>query len=109
MAALKKTLNSASDALGMRDFSKVATLEGSLVVQSVSPHENVEETVSELINKLSKFCNQSYPAVVTAMQGFIDRTHSVIETSADKVHATLNVYQEQEASTGEGFSRLHPK
>ncbi|RJQ74124.1 hypothetical protein D5S17_23695 [Pseudonocardiaceae bacterium YIM PH 21723] len=93
----------------MRDFSKIATLEGSLTVQSVSPHENVEETVSELINKLSKFCNQSYPAVVKSMQDFVNRTHSVIENSADTVHATLTNYQQQETTTGEGFSRLHPR
>lgn len=93
---LKKTLGLASDKLGMKDFTEKGTLEGALTVQDVSPYENVEETVSELINKLSKFCNETYPNVMNEMQKFINRTHNAITTSADNVHASLKVYNEQE-------------
>jgi hypothetical protein len=37
LTELKKTLNSASDKLGMTDFKDRATLEGALTVQDVSP------------------------------------------------------------------------
>ncbi|MCA1605310.1 MAG: hypothetical protein LC775_07540, partial [Acidobacteria bacterium] len=93
---LKKTLRSASDELGMKDFTEKATLDGALTVQDLSPYENVEETVGELINKLSEFCTETYPNVMSEIQEFINRTHNAITTSANNVHANLKAYNEQE-------------
>ena len=105
---LKKALRSASDELGMKDFTAKATLDGALTIQDVSPYENVEETVSELINKLSNFCIETYPNVVNEIQEFINRTHSVITTSADNVHANLEAYNEQENKGSRIMSNAYP-
>lgn len=93
---LKGILNGASDKLGMKDFSQKATLEGFLTVQDVSPYENVEETVDELIRKLSQFANQDYPKVVDGMQSFINKAHTAITDAADKAHQTAKDYEEKE-------------
>lgn len=105
---LKKTLRSASDELGMNDFAEKATLVGALTVQDVSPYENVEETVSELINKLSEFCMETYPNVMNEMQEFINRAHSAITTSADNVHANLMAYNEREDEGSRILRESHP-
>jgi hypothetical protein len=96
LTQLKGILRGASDQLGMKDFSQKATLEGFLTVQDVSPYENVEETVEELILKLSKFANQDYPKVVDGMQKFINNAHTAITDAADKAHQTAKDYQENE-------------
>jgi hypothetical protein len=109
LTELKKTLNSASDKLGMKDFKDKATLEGALTVQDVSPYENTEETVSELIRKLSKFCNTDYPNVVNGMQDFINRTHTAITSSADAVAASQKLYTEQEHGQSGNFRNQGPR
>ncbi|HET9142708.1 hypothetical protein [Actinophytocola sp.] len=96
LTQLKGILHGASDQLGMKDFSEKATLEGFLTVQDVSPYENVEETVEELIRKLSQFANHDYPQVVDAMQKFINDAHTAIEDAADKAHQTAKDYAEHE-------------
>jgi hypothetical protein len=101
---LKGILQGASDQLGMKDFSEKATLEGFLTVQDVSPYENVEETVDELIRKLSQFANQDYPKVVDGMQKFINNAHTAIEDAADKAHQTAKEYEDKE---NQGRNRFH--
>ncbi|QFZ16932.1 hypothetical protein [Saccharothrix syringae] len=70
---LKASLRAAGEALGLQDFHAKASLEGSMTVQSVSPHENIEETVDGVIRALTKF---------------VDQVHTTIETAIDGVHRT---------------------
>lgn len=102
---LKGILTGASDKLGMKDFSEKATLEGFLTVQDVSPYENVEETVDELIQKLSQFANQDYPKVVQGMHNFIDKAHTAIIDAADKAHKTAVEYEEKEEQGQNRFQK----
>jgi hypothetical protein len=82
---LKKTLNDASDALDMTDFPQQASLEGFLTTQEVSRYQNVQETVEEIVLKLTEFVDRKYPVVVDAMYDFIARAHVTIATTADGV------------------------
>lgn len=90
---LKKTLNKASDELGMTDFKDKASLEGYLTTQDVSPYENVEETVEELVLKLTDFVDRKYPPVVNGMHDFITRCHVTITTMADGVSESGKDYE----------------
>jgi len=105
---LKATLESAGEALGLRDFRTKAGLGGSLTVQSVSPHENVEETVDEVVRALTKFVDQDYARTVRVVQDFIDRVHTAIGTAVDGVHRTQQEYLAAEQSVGDGLRRVHP-
>ncbi|ONI92861.1 hypothetical protein ALI22I_01400 [Saccharothrix sp. ALI-22-I] len=106
---LKATLKAAGEALGLRDFRAKASLEGSLTVQSVSPHENIEETVDEVIRALTKFVDQDYAQASRAVQDFINRVHSTIETAIDGVHRTQQEYLEAEKLVGDGLRRVYPE
>lgn len=106
---LKGILNTASDKLDMRDFDQKASLEGFLTTQSVSPYENVEETVDELIQRLSRFANQDYPRVIGAMQSFINRAHTAITDAADKAHDTAKDYEKREEENRDGFPPEGPR
>lgn len=105
---LKGTLKQASEELGMKDFTEKASLEGGLTVQSVSPYENVEETVEETILELTNFVDLDYPGVVKSMQNFINRVHSAIDIGVDNVHKTLTTYNESEQDAADRFRRSYP-
>jgi len=106
---LKVTLKGASDALGLRDFKARASLEGTMTVQSVSPHENVEETVGGAIMALTKFVDQDYAAASQTMHDFINRVHTTIETAIDTVHKTQQEYLEAERLVGDSLRRTYPE
>lgn len=82
---LDDILRQANDELGLTDFDEHANLEGFLTTQSVSPYENVEETVEETVLKLTEFVDRKYPEVVEAMQQFIYRAHATIDNTAEGV------------------------
>jgi dihydroxyacetone kinase-like predicted kinase len=106
---LKVTLKGASDALGLRDFKAKASLEGTMTVQSVSPYENVEETVDGAIMALTKFVDQDYAATSQTMHDFINRVHTTIETAIDVVHKTQQEYLEAERLVGDSLRRAYPE
>lgn len=106
---LKASLRAAGEALGLQDFRTKASLEGSMTVQSVSPHENIEETVDEVILALTKFVDQDYARTSQAVQDFINRVHTTIETAIDGVHRTQQEYVGAEKLIGEGLRRIHPE
>lgn len=105
---LKKTLNDASDALDMTDFSQQASLEGFLTTQEVSQYENVQETVEEIVLKLTEFVDRKYPAVVDAMHEFIARAHVTITTTADGVARAGADYQITEEQIEEWLRKHKP-
>ena len=80
-----------------------------MTVQSVSPHENIEETVDEVIMALTKFVDQDYARTGQAVQDFINRVHTTIETAIDGVHQTQQEYVEAEKLIGEGLRRVYPE
>lgn len=105
---LKATLLDASTALGLRDFSTKASLEGGLTTQSVSPYENVEETVDEVIMALTKFVDRDYPQATKAVEGFINLMHTTLSDAITAVHKTQLRYQESERLVGDSMNRLMP-
>jgi hypothetical protein len=106
---LKKILEDASDALGMNDFDRRATLEGSLTVEEVQSYGNAEETVKEKVLKLTEFCNNSYPHVVDAMRRFIARTHVTIVGAAEGVAKSGDKYQASEEDATRWLNEHEPK
>jgi hypothetical protein len=106
---LKARLQDASDALGLRDFTAKASLEGSMTVQSVSPHEDVEQTVDEELMALTHFVDRDYAATTRAVQDFINRTHTTIETAIDAVHQTLMGHVKAEEASTEAMRRFYPQ
>lgn len=109
LAELKKILNGASDKLGLTDFKDKATLEGFLTTQEVSQYENVEETVEELVLKLTEFCDKKYPPVVDAMSGFITRAHVTITTMAEGVSKAGATYEINEQQVEEWTKEHKPR
>ncbi|SFQ22366.1 hypothetical protein SAMN05421810_105240 [Amycolatopsis arida] len=105
---LKKTLNEASDALNMTDFPQRASLEGFLTTQDVSRYEQVEETVEEIVLKLTEFVDRKYPSVVDAMNNFIARAHVTITTTADGVARAGSEYQITEDQVTAWLRRHQP-
>ncbi|MFE2756524.1 hypothetical protein ACFXGA_31460 [Actinosynnema sp. NPDC059335] len=106
---LKVSLRAAGEALGLRDFRTKASLEGGMTVQSVSPHENIEETVDGVIRALTKFVDQDYARTSQAVQDFINQVHTTIETAIDGVHRTQQEYVGAEKLIGEGMRRVYPE
>lgn len=106
---LKAVLEDASDALGMNDFEQKATLEGFLTVQEVSAYENVEETVEEKVLKLTEFCNDKYPGVISAMEQFIARAHVTIIGTAEGVAKAGTKYQATEEQVQKWLKEHEPK
>lgn len=94
--ALQKYFDQAGDELGMQNFPDEASLEGALTTQSVSPHENVEETVGKVVRDLTKFVDTTYPHVVHAMHKFIGETHVTLNAMAEGVAKTGVEYEAQE-------------
>lgn len=105
---LKATLRDASTALSLRDFTTKASLEGGLTTQSVSPHENVEETVDEVIMALTKFVDRDYPQATQAVQDFINLMHTTLSEAVNAVHQTQLEYQQSERLVGDGMNRILP-
>lgn len=106
---LKAMLKDASDALGLRDFAEKASLEGSMTVQSVSPHEDVEQTVGGVVMALTHFVDRDYAATTRATQEFINRAHTTIETAVDAVHKTLMEHVKSEDASSEHSRRAYPR
>lgn len=93
---LQKVLNKASDELGMRKFPEKASLEEALTTQQVSPHENIEKTVEQVVLDLTKFVDTTYPRVVDAMDDFITKAHVTITTMGEGVAETGKTYEVNE-------------
>jgi hypothetical protein len=86
-----------------------ASLEGSMTVQSVSPHEGVEQTVGGVVMALTHFVDRDYSATTRAVQDFINRAHATIETAIDAVHKTQMEYVKAEEASSEDIRRTYPR
>jgi hypothetical protein len=102
-------LEAASDDLGMNDFRQQATLEGFLTVEEVAAYGNVKETVEEKVVKLTEFCNNKYPGVVSAMDTFIARAHVTIVGTAEGVAKAGKKYVATEDEVTKWMKEHEPK
>lgn len=102
-------LEDADSDLGMKDFSERADLNKAVEIsQSVSPHENIEQTVDEAITKLTRFVDVDYKNAVQAVQGFIDRAHDEISEVTQATREGRKGYQDLERENQEIIRKVGP-
>ncbi|MFI9812273.1 hypothetical protein [Saccharothrix variisporea] len=58
---------------------------------------------------MTKFVDQDYSRAGQAVQDFINRVHTTIETAIDGLHRTQQQHVEAEKLVGEGLRRVYPE
>ncbi|MGH3940163.1 MAG: hypothetical protein ACRDTG_16330 [Pseudonocardiaceae bacterium] len=74
----------------------------------MSPYENAQKTVDEVILALTKFVDRDYPQAGLGVWEFINLVHTTIETAIDAVHQTQQGYLQAEDLVADRLRGVYP-